>query len=203
MRARVTTAEFVRAAHDETSFLRDDHPEVAFVGRSNVGKSSLLNALVGRKGLARVSQTPGRTQAVNYFDIDGRLRFVDLPGYGFAKISATQRRQFAALTERYLEARSGAPRFALVLLVDGQIGPTELDDQARAWLSELGVEPVVVATKIDRVSKNRRRATLAGIAERLSLQPDNPPLAVSSRTGEGIPDLWKVIGARTTHAPGA
>lgn len=195
MRGRVNTAEFVRGAHDANSFVADGRPECAFVGRSNVGKSSLLNRLVGQKGLARVSSTPGRTQAVNYFLINGKEWLVDLPGYGFAKTSKESRRRFAALTEAYLERKGQDSGFELVQLVDGYVGATELDLLAHRWLNELGIEPIVVATKIDRVKSGQRHAALGGIRSALALEQDSP-VAVSSKTGEGIPDLWKAINAR-------
>lgn len=199
MRGRVTTADFVRGAHDAKSFVADGRPECALVGRSNVGKSSLLNRLVGRKGLARVSSTPGRTQAVNYFLIDQSAYLVDLPGYGYAKTSKQNRQTFAALTEAYLVHKGRDPRFALVQLVDGVIGATELDHQAHQWFRDVGVEPIVVATKIDRVKPGQRRASMAGISAALDLDPNHPPLFVSAKTGEGISDLWKAINARHDH----
>lgn len=193
MRGRVATAEFVRSVHTVADFVRDDRPEVAFVGRSNVGKSSLLNRLTGREKLARVSQTPGRTQSVNYFLVDGSWWLVDLPGYGYAKASHTDRQKFAALTEGYLEHGAKRSGFALVQLVDGQIGPTSLDEQAYQWFLSLGVRPILVATKIDKLSNGRRRPMLTSIAKTFGLE--ELPIAVSAKAGDGINDLWKVINA--------
>ncbi|MGH9361388.1 MAG: ribosome biogenesis GTP-binding protein YihA/YsxC, partial [Thermoanaerobaculia bacterium] len=121
---RVASAEYVRSAHEDADFVRDGRPEVLFAGRSNVGKSSLLNRLLGRKGLARTSSTPGRTRAVNYFLVNGRFYFVDLPGYGYAKAARVERRAWGALVDRYL--RRALPGSQVVLLVDGKVGATEL-----------------------------------------------------------------------------
>ena len=174
--------------------MRDGRPEVAFVGRSNVGKSSLMNRLLGRRGLARTSSTPGRTRAVNYFLVNRRFYFVDLPGYGYAKAGKDDRREWAALVEEYL--RHALPRLRLILLVDGKVGATPLDVQAYAYLTGLGVEVTVVATKIDKVPRGRRTAGLRGIRNTLGLDESTPLLPVSAHSGEGMKELW---GALTPH----
>lgn len=194
---KIATAEFVRSARTADQFVRGTLPEVAFAGRSNVGKSSLMNRLLNRKGLARTSGTPGRTQAVNYFLIDRRFHFVDLPGYGFAKAARSARRQWAALMDRYF--RRAAPgegrRVLLVQLVDGKVGATELDCQAYDYFGSLGHLPLVVATKIDKVPRSRRVRALRGIRERLGLGDDHEVVAFSAITGEGVKTLWKGIAA--------
>jgi GTP-binding protein len=164
---------------------------VAFVGRSNVGKSSLLNRLLRRKGLARISSKPGRTRAANYFLIDDRLYFVDLPGYGFARAGRDERQDWARLTEEYF-GREGYHGPA-VQLVDGKVGATPLDVQAHEYLEHLGVATLVVATKIDRVPRNQRRARLAKIRDALALPEGTPLIPVSSKTGEGLPELWREL----------
>lgn len=170
--------------------MRDGRPEIAFVGRSNVGKSSLLNRLLGRKGLARTSSTPGRTQAVNYFQVNRRFYFVDLPGYGYAKAGREARREWAARVEGYFRE---APPDAIVLLVDGKVGATPLDVQAYEYLSGLGAAVVVAATKIDRVSRSRQPAVVKEVRQVLRLAAPIPIIPVSARSGEGIKELWGAI----------
>lgn len=188
---RTQSAEFARSAHAVQDFPRDGLPQVAFVGRSNVGKSSLLNRLLGRKALARVSRTPGRTRGVNFFLVDRRLYFVDLPGYGYARAGKDERRRWADLMETYFTAAT--PRPQVVQLVDGHVGATDLDRQAHEYLASMGLEVVVAATKIDRVRRHRRPQALAAIAERLELADGASPVAVSARSGEGMTELWRAI----------
>lgn len=192
---RVQKAEYVRSAVTASDFLADGRPEVAFVGRSNVGKSSLLNTLLKRKNLARTSNTPGRTQAVNYFLIDGHTWFVDLPGYGYAKTSRSNREAWARLMDEYFD--SALPAATVVLLVDGKVGGTPLDEQAAAYLRAKGGRPLVVATKIDKVPRSRRHAQLAAVRRLLELAPEDPVVPFSAVTGEGIKELWREITART------
>jgi len=191
---KIEAAELSRSAHTSRDFMRDGRPEVAFVGRSNVGKSSLMNRLLGRRGLARTSSTPGRTRAVNYFLVNRRFYFVDLPGYGYAKASKDDRREWAALVEAYLA--DAIPRLQLVLLVDGKVGATPLDVQAYAYLTGLGAQVTVVATKIDQVPRGRRIAGLRGIRDALGLDATTALLPVSAHSGEGMKELW---GALAPH----
>jgi GTP-binding protein len=188
---KVENAEFVRSAHQSGDFLRDGRPEVAFVGRSNVGKSSLMNRLLGRKGLARISSTPGRTRAVNYFLVNRRGYFVDLPGYGYARAGKEERREWAEVVDGYVH--QALPRLWVVLLIDGKVGATPLDVQAYGYLSGLGAPIVVAATKIDRVSRGRRGAALAGIRKTLGLAESVPLIPVSAHSGEGMKELWGAV----------
>jgi GTP-binding protein len=165
---------------------------VAFVGRSNVGKSSLLNRVLGRKGLARTSSTPGRTRAANVFLVNGRVYFVDLPGYGYAKAGKEDRRAWAKLADAYLRHASGA---LIVHLVDGNVGVTDLDRDAGAYLEGLHRARVVVATKMDRLARGRWRATLDAVRRELELDEHAPVVAFSARTGDGVPELWRGIDA--------
>jgi GTP-binding protein len=173
--------------------LRDGRPEIAFVGRSNVGKSSLLNRLLGRKGLARTSQTPGRTQAVNYFLVNRRFYFVDLPGYGYAKAGKEARREWAARVEGYFRE---APPDAVVLLVDGKVGATPLDVQAYEYLSTLETALIVAATKVDKVSRGKWASAVKEVRKTLGLEEEVPVIPVSAHSGDGIKELW---GAMTSH----
>jgi GTP-binding protein len=190
---KVEAAEFVRSAYSRRDFLRDGRPEVAFVGRSNVGKSSLLNRVLGRRGLARTGATPGRTRAVNYFLVNGRFYFVDLPGYGYAKAGREERRSWATLIGEYLA--EAAP--LVVLLVDAKVGATDLDVRAHTYLRERGVTPTVVATKADRLARGRRARGLLAIREALAGGTPPGPTAIpfSAESGEGVPELWREIEA--------
>jgi GTP-binding protein len=188
---KVQTAEFVKSAFKARDFVRDDLPAVAFVGRSNVGKSSLLNRLLGSRKLARTSSTPGRTRSVNYFLVNRRFYFVDLPGYGYAKAGRGEREAWARVTDQFFE--QAPPGMPVVLLVDGKVGATPLDEQAMEFLELQELRVVVAATKIDRVGRSRRSAQLREIAERLELPADVPLVPVSAKTGDGLPELWKQL----------
>lgn len=192
---KIDKAEFVRAGHRTEDFVRDGRPEIAFVGRSNVGKSSLLNRLLGRRGLARTSQTPGRTRAINYFLINERVYFVDLPGYGYAKAGRADRAEWAALVDAYL--RCEVPKRTVLLLVDGKVGATPLDQQAYRYLTEMEVSTVIVATKIDQVKRGKRQAQLAEIRRTLGAAEEAQILPVSAESGDGIPALWSTLDSRS------
>jgi GTP-binding protein len=189
-------ARFVAGAADAADLPRLPHPEVAFAGRSNVGKSSLLNRLVGRHGLARVSKTPGRTQQINFFLIDERLTFVDLPGYGFARVPASVQRQWKDLVEGYLAHRPNLR--AVALIVDLRRGVERDDIRLIDYLHAQRVPVILIATKADKLGYGeRQRRTHALEAER-----QEGVVAVvqcSARTGLGVDDLWaaiEVLGVR-------
>lgn len=199
---KIEAAEHFRAAHEEAQLVRDDRAQVAFVGRSNVGKSSLMNRLLGRKGLARTSSTPGRTRAVHYFLVNQRFYFVDLPGYGYAKVSRADRRSWAELVGHYFENKPVPP--LVIQIVDSKVGATPLDVEARDYLEALEIPSVVAATKIDRLPRSRRGKALADIGRTLDLtlaaeggwqarHGDGRIVAVSSQSGEGIKELWNEI----------
>jgi len=191
----IDTAEFILSANRRDQFPSDGLPEIAFVGRSNVGKSSLMNRLLGRKGLARTSGAPGRTRAVNYFLVNRRCYFVDLPGYGFARAPKAERRRWAELMTAYFQDRQANPSRLLLQLVDGKVGATALDLQATEYFRSLDLEPVIVATKIDKVSRSKRARSLASIRSALELVADDEPVAASAVSGEGVKRLWNVISA--------
>ena len=190
----IQTAEYIHSAHSARDLLDDGRPQVAFVGRSNVGKSSLLNALLRRKGLARTSSTPGRTQTINYFLINDRLWFVDLPGYGYAKTSKDKRRAWAQTVEQYFER--ALPAATAVLLIDAKVGGTPLDAAAWEYLSEGGAQPLVVATKVDKVPRGKRHQARLALRQRVGLPEGYPVAEVSASTGEGIRELMREITAR-------
>lgn len=192
---KIESAEFVLSAMGPKQFLRDGLPEIAFVGRSNVGKSSLLNRVLKRKGLAKTGSTPGRTRAVNYFVINRRFYFVDLPGYGFAKASRTDRQKWADLMDQYFRypVEEYGGRRLLVQLVDGKVGATDLDVQALEYFLDLGQMLLVVATKIDKVPRGRRKAQLQKIRQRLEMEDDELIVPFSAVSGEGVQELWKEL----------
>lgn len=189
---KVETAEFFKSAHADGDFVRDGRPEIAFVGRSNVGKSSLMNRLLTRKGLARVSSTPGRTRSVNYFLVNRRYWFVDLPGYGYAKAGKEERREWAALADNYFR-RPGTRPPLVVMLVDGKVGATPLDVQAWEYLRSLDAPVIVVSTKVDRIPRGRRTAMQRDVGEALELDETVPLIPVSAHSGEGMKELWSAL----------
>jgi len=185
---KVTEAKFICGAVDPRGFPKDGLPEIAFIGRSNVGKSSLINSLLGTKKLARTSNTPGRTQQINFFKVNGQFYFVDLPGYGYARISKAQRQELQRLLEKYLAPRD---TFMLsILLVDSRHLPTELDLQMKSWLEQHARPVLVVLTKSDKLSNNELRNQLIEIRAALGTDQVIPYSAV---TGKGKEALWNSI----------
>lgn len=183
------TLRFVTSA-PEVADLPDTRAEVAVVGRSNVGKSSLLNAVTGTKGLAKVSQRPGKTQLLNCFATEHGTTVVDLPGYGYAKTSAQNRAAWERRMQRYLRRREGLA--LTLLLVDGEIGPTRLDEQMLAWLREHAVPFRVVATKHDKVRSSQRERRKRDLAAGCDLPPGEI-LWVSAERGVGIDRLRNLL----------
>lgn len=186
----VKTASFVTSAVRPDQYPAPDRPEIAFAGRSNVGKSSLINRLVRRKRLARTSNTPGRTQLINFFDINGAFYLVDLPGYGFARVPPAVRRRWGPMVEAYLTGR--ATLKAVFVLVDIRRVPGPEDVQMFRYLEAAGVEGLLVVTKADKVSKGRRSAALTAVERHLPLPAGQAHLA-SAKTGEGMTSLWERI----------
>jgi GTP-binding protein len=182
------TAEFVAGAAAAARIPRLSHPEIAFAGRSNVGKSSLLNRLVGQHKLARVSKTPGRTQQINFFLIDERLTFVDLPGYGFARVPLPVREQWKQLVESYLSTRRNLR--AVVVIVDLRRGVQEEDAQLLNYLHVQGIPAILVATKADKLAYGARQRRVREVTEGLD-QPIAALVVCSAESGDGIDELWK------------
>ena len=180
-------------------FPTDPIPQIAFSGRSNVGKSSLINSLLGRKSLARVSSAPGKTITINFYDVDKQLFLVDLPGYGFAKRAPQDKEKWSTLTDGYFTQNPNLDRLCLVAqLIDSRIGPTKDDEMMLSYLRAAGLPFIVVATKCDKLNKTDRNAHLTALSEDPLL---NPPLAAkkidiipfSSLNGEGKAELLSVI----------
>ena len=186
-------ARFVISAAKPEEFPPEDLPEIAVVGRSNVGKSSLINALVGQPGLARTSRTPGRTRLVNWFEVTAnsgtKFHLVDLPGYGYAEVSREMRESWRPLIESYLAKRKTL--VGVLLLVDVRRGPEEEELDFVPWLAEHERPIVVALTKADKLPKNKRMLEVAKAKKTLGLKRD--PIAVSAQTGEGIDELWRTL----------
>lgn len=166
-------------------------PEYAFSGKSNVGKSSLINALMNRKSLARTSQQPGKTQTINYYNINNELFLVDLPGYGYAKVSEQERRKWGAMIDRYLTRSKQLKK--VFLLVDIRHAPGANDKQMFNWVVESGFEPVVIATKADKLSKNETAAQLKVIRDALKMKKGEPLIPFSAKTKQGRDEIWALM----------
>lgn len=191
---KILDARFVTTAVDEKSYPEAGPPEIAFVGRSNVGKSSMINTLAQRRKLVRVSNTPGRTRAINFFDVDvdrdeerTTLRLVDLPGYGFAKVSKAERASWKKIIEKYLTGRRELK--VVVSIIDAEVGPTDEDQEMLAWLSEKAPRVLLAATKIDRLPKAKRKPRLVDLANTLEL-PLELVLPFSSVEKIGFEEAW-------------
>ena len=194
---RVLSARYVKSAMQPEEYPRNGYPEFAFVGRSNVGKSTLLNALLRQKGLAKTSSTPGKTQTINYFEVNEKLYFVDLPGYGFAKVPKTLKAQWNRVMMSYLEDRE--PLRMVVALLDARHKPSDKDVHMLNLLEEAAVPTLLVATKIDKVKRSERNRNLVTIRKALDLEEEAIIVPFSAVTGEGTRELWEVIDEHLEH----
>ena len=173
-------------------------PQVALSGRSNVGKSSLINTILGRKSLARVSGAPGKTITINFYDVDGKLFLVDLPGYGFAKRAPADKAKWSALTDGFFTANKSIDRLALVLqLIDLKVGPTADDVMMLRYLATAELPFAIVATKADKLNKTERTNALANLASHPDIPTNTPVIPFSSLKGEGKNEVWRIISRFT------
>jgi GTP-binding protein len=189
---KITSAEFIKSAVKPDQYPKTGLPEIAFAWRSNVGKSSLINALLGRKKLAQTSATPGKTRLVNFFSVNGKLCFVDLPGYGFAKVSRAEQEKWGPMIETYLGERVNLR--LVVSILDIRHDPTQQDRDLIEWLRHYGRPHVIVLTKADKLSRGEALKRRRQIALLLELGADEPLILFSAQTGDGKTELWKVIG---------
>jgi GTP-binding protein len=191
---KILSAEFVTSVASLVQLPRDRRPEIAVSGRSNVGKSSLINCLLRRRGIARVSAVPGRTQLLNFFLVNQDFYFVDLPGYGYAKVPEAIRREWGPLVEGYLKA--GRDLRAVILLLDARQGATEKDLQMKQLLDEFLLDCIPVLTKIDKLRKTARHAQCRKVAEALGLGGSQVIIPFSAKSEEGREELVAAIAAR-------
>ena len=185
-------AEFVLSAGTAERFLRDGRPQFAFAGRSNVGKSSVINRLLGRKNLAYVGASPGKTSQVNYFLVDGRAYLVDLPGYGYAKVSRAEKERWGRLMESFFQE---APITAGVLIVDIRHKPTADDLTMHRWFRETGCRELIVANKLDKLKRSQVEPALTLIRETLTLTEADCLVPFSAEKGDGREALIKLLEA--------
>ena len=185
-------AEFIRSAGAPDSFIRDGKPQFAFAGRSNVGKSSVINRLLSRKNLAYVGASPGKTTQVNYFGVDNRAYLVDLPGYGYAKVSRSEKERWGRLMESYFQEESERITVG-VLIVDIRHKPTADDVTMHTWFQESGCPEIVVANKLDKLKKSQVEPALALIRETLQLTERDVLLPFSAEKGAGKEELLRML----------
>ncbi len=192
---KIASVEFIKSAAQPSQYPEGILPEVAFAGRSNVGKSSLINSLVQRKGLARISNTPGRTQLINFFTVNSKISLVDLPGYGFAKVPAAVKKNWGPMVEAYLKERDTLR--LVILILDIRREPSEDDGTLLRWLDLYGIPTLCVLTKTDKLSRGQVLIRRKQIGKSLGTGASSAEtlLLFSARTGDGREAVWKAIEA--------
>jgi GTP-binding protein len=188
---KITSAEFIKSAVWPAQYPPATMPEIAFVGRSNVGKSSLMNTLVGRKKLAKTSNTPGRTQLINFFDINGAISFVDLPGYGFAKMSQSVKKDWGNMIETYLRELQNLAM--VIFILDIRRDPSDDDLSLRAWLEEYHIPYISILTKVDKLSNNQTLGRKKLIEKALGADTQKKTILFSAKTQKGKEELWQFL----------
>jgi GTP-binding protein len=188
---KVVSTEFITSATDPSQYPEGLLPEIAFAGRSNVGKSSLINIITRRKNLARTSSTPGCTRLINFFKVNNQIYFVDLPGYGYAKVPETLRREWGPMIETYLRHRKSLKY--VILILDARRSPSNQDFALIHWLRYYQIVFMIVLTKIDKISRSQAKVRQHQIKELLGLTIE--PILFSARTGEGKDAIWAAIQA--------
>ena len=191
MEINTHNAEILLSAANKSHYPQDDIPEIALAGRSNVGKSSFINTLLNRKNLARTSGKPGKTQLLNFFNIDDKLRFVDVPGYGYAKVSKTERAKWGKMIEEYLTSRDNLR--AVVSLVDLRHDPSADDVQMYEFLKYYGIPVIVVATKADKIPRGKWNKHESAIKKKLDFDKTDDFIIFSSVDKTGLDQAWDAI----------
>ncbi len=187
----ITQAELQTVCGVTSKLPVNAHPEFAFAGRSNVGKSSLINALVNRKALARTSSQPGKTQTINFYFLNRAFYFVDLPGYGYAKVTKELVAKWGRMIERYLITSRQLK--CIFLLVDIRHEPSENDKAMYAWIVDRGLRPVVIATKADKIKRSQLATQTKMIRAALSMSPEDTLIVTSASSKAGLSEVWKVM----------
>lgn len=193
----INKAELVISAASAKQYPINDFPEIAFVGHSNVGKSSLINKLLSRKNLARTSGQPGKTQTINFYNINDQIFFVDVPGYGFAKVSKAQREAFGVMIEEYITTRQQLK--GVIYLVDSRHAPTEDDKLMYHWLDYYQIPILVIGTKIDKLSKARWNQAESLLKKSLEFKHQQELILFSAETGAGYQEVWDWINQKTNQ----
>ncbi|WP_300278005.1 ribosome biogenesis GTP-binding protein YihA/YsxC [Peptacetobacter sp.] len=188
---KIRSSEITMSAVHKSQYPTDGIPEIALAGRSNVGKSSLTNALLNRRNFARTSSTPGKTRTINFYLINEEFFFVDLPGYGYAKVAKSEKEKWGQIMERYLQDRKEL--CAIFLLVDIRHEPTNDDKMMYDWIKYYGYDCVVIATKADKISRGQYLKHMSVIRKKLQLEKDEKIIPVSSSKKTGIEELWSEI----------
>lgn len=170
-------------------------PEIAFAGKSNVGKSSLINALMNRKALARTSSQPGKTQTINFYNINEAMYFVDLPGYGYAKVSPSEKAKWGKMIEKYLHTSKDLK--AVFLLVDIRHEPSANDKQMYDWILHNGYEPIIIATKLDKLKRSQVQKSIKAVREGLKLPKEGILIPFSAETKQGREEIWNLMDELT------
>ena len=191
---KIRSSEIVVSAIRKEQYPAEGLPEIALVGRSNVGKSSATNALLNRRNFARTSQTPGKTRTINFYKINNEFYFVDLPGYGYAKVSKSEKDKWGVIMERYLQDRQEL--CAIFLLVDIRHEPTNDDVMMYEWIKHFGYNCVVIATKADKISRGQYQKHISIIRKKIQLEQDEKVIPLSSSKKTGVEDVWNEIIAQ-------
>lgn len=193
---KINKAEIIISAVSEAQYPKDELPEIVLLGRSNVGKSSLINTLINRQHLARTSSRPGKTQTMNFYQINDQFRFVDMPGYGYAKVSRKEQEKWGQMIENYLLNRDNLRM--TFLLVDSRHEPTEDDQLMYNWLKYYHLSTQVILTKFDKLSSSQKKQSIKKLIGTLSIEPDHV-LPFSSVTKEGVETCWQIIQNSISH----
>lgn len=187
----IKSAELETVCGITSKLPENELPEIAFAGKSNVGKSSLINGLLNRKALARTSSQPGKTQTINFYNVNKNLYFVDLPGYGYAQVSMEIRAKWGKMIERYLNSSKQLKK--VFLLIDIRHAPSENDCVMYNWIIENGYEPIIIATKLDKIKRSQLQKNIKIIKEKLELVPGTKVIPFSAQTKQGRDEIWDVI----------
>jgi len=192
MKMKIRNVEIVISAVSRKQYPAEGLPEIAMAGRSNVGKSSLINTILNRKNIARISSQPGKTRTINFYRVNEELMLVDLPGYGYAKASKGEQLRWGRMMDEYLNTRTTLN--GVLQLVDIRHRPTSLDTMMFNWTRNAGLPGIVIATKADKISRSKRQGHYRDIGEALGMQRDDILIPFSSEKKEGVEEVWHIIG---------